>query len=113
MGRALRSSGGLCLVIVLASVARAGPDEIQQAIARGVTFLKNSQSGDGTWTFMGPRNDGSHMIGVSSLAGLALLECDVAPDDPVIQKAAQVVRYGIIDTYETYDLSLEIGRAHV
>jgi hypothetical protein len=100
---------GLCLLLWLATDARsAGPDDVQQAIARGVDFLKKSQFDDGTWAFMGPHGDGSHIVGVSSLAGLALLECDVPPNDPVIQKAAQVVRYGMIDIYDTYDLSLAV-----
>src|SRR5262249_46487331 len=98
------------LILTLAPAAQAdGPQDIQRAIERGVTYLKNNQSKEGSWTFTGPSIDGgAHIVGITALAGLALLECDVPDDDPAIQGAARVVRYGMIATYDTYDLALVV-----
>lgn len=98
-----------CLCALNAVPVRAAEaDEVQKAVERGVGFLKRIQAADGTWPFAGPRGESAHPVGVSSLVGLALLECDVAPEDPAIMGAARVVRYGVIDVYDTYDLSLAV-----
>ncbi len=98
----------VCLLAMAPGGRAFAADDIQQAIADAVEYLKKSQHADGTWAFSGPHGEGSHIVGIASLAGLALLESDVPADDPVIRNAARVVRYGVIDCYETYDLSLAI-----
>src|SRR5437870_2419996 len=76
--------GGVALVAVLLGAwpARAAVDKeaVNRAVESGARFLKGQQAGDGTW---------SHdQIGLTALAGLTLLECDVPTDDPAIQSAA-------------------------
>src|SRR5579884_2138707 len=58
---------------------------VDLALARGVWFLKDHQLPSGTWSDDKP-------VGYAALAGLALLECGVPADDPVVQKAAAFVR---------------------
>src|SRR5262245_1027955 len=110
MIQAVKVSAVVGLILTLARPAHAdGPQDIQRAIERGVTYLKNNQSRDGNWTFTGPSIDGgAHVVGITALAGLALLECDVPDEDAAIQGAARVVRYGMLSTYETYDLALVV-----
>ena len=54
-----------------------GDQEIAQAIARGVEFLKGEQSDRGEW--IEPAQN-QHPLGMTALAGLALLENGVARD---------------------------------
>jgi hypothetical protein len=86
----------------------ANDEEVNRAVERAVAYLKTNQNPDGTWPYAGSLNDSSHPVGVSALVGLALLECNVAREDPVIQKAARVVRNGLRQTTETYDLALTV-----
>jgi hypothetical protein len=78
---------------------------VNAAIDRGVVFLVNTQLPGGSWS-----NTGKHQVGYAALAGLALLECGVPPNSPVIQKAAFVVRAGsaALKDKSTYQLSLAI-----
>src|SRR5438876_11326973 len=106
----MRTANGVTQILLalialpLASAATKADDAVQKAVERGVGYLKNHPSADGTWSF----RESGHPVGVSSLVGLALLECDVPPADPVVQAAAQVVREKIASTNDTYDLSLAI-----
>ena len=70
------------MILWVSSSARAQGDapadkEIAAAIARGVAFLKESQSHEGHWDEPSQRN---HRLGMTALAGLALLENGVARD---------------------------------
>lgn len=67
---------------------------------RGVAYLKSIQQPDGTW-------DHSE-IGATALAGLALLECEVVPDDPHIIKAAGAIRTAAPNLTHTYSLALGV-----
>src|SRR5947209_6364629 len=81
----------------LTSAARAvDPDDaaIKQAVAKGVTYLKSTQSEVGRWPH--------EQVGATALAGLALVECGVSKDDPSVQKAAAVVREASLATDQTY-----------
>jgi hypothetical protein len=84
--------------------------DIDKAVAAGVAHLKSIQGNDGTWNY--GHNDGS--AGATALAGLTLLECDVAADDPAVRAAAAVIRRlsaGTATTApmdQTYALSLSI-----
>jgi hypothetical protein len=94
-------TAGLVLSVVLAPGARAADqDAINRAVASGVDALKKMQRDDGTW----PHTD----IGATALAGLTLLECDVPPDDPAVQKAADAVRKASVHLTHTYSLSLSL-----
>src|SRR5258707_1390565 len=65
-------------VAVMASHAQAAEDdespseaEVERAIERGLDFLKRSQGDDGSWQFHFMHE---HRLGMTALAGLALLE---------------------------------------
>jgi uncharacterized protein (TIGR03067 family) len=74
---------------------------VDRAIARGVDYLKQSQTKEGLW----PRQAKGTM-GATALAGLALLECGVSADDPTIRKAAAALREGAIPLTDTYSIAL-------
>ena len=86
------------------------PANIQRAIDRGVAYLKSIQSTqDGMWHYIPPGGISFEQnIGATALAGLTLLECDVPPSDPAVQKAAEVVRHNSISCGYTYAISLAI-----
>lgn len=86
--------------------------QIDDAIAKGVWWLKDHLLPTGTW---GESVNGADWpgvaIGFASLPGLTLLECGVPGDDPVIQKAAAYVRAHALmptGTYDTYERALAI-----
>ncbi len=94
--KALGLSLGL-LVLVVGTPTRAAEQEaIQQAVDRGVMALRA----------MG--GDIGHPDGGPALAGLALLECGVRPDDPVMAGIINRVRQGSTTTAQTYNLALSI-----
>jgi hypothetical protein len=73
---------------------------VNQALDKGIAYLKRKQQGNGTWT-----NNG-HAIGYAALPGLTLLECGVKSDDPVVHKAAAFVRNNCGDLGATYEIAL-------
>jgi hypothetical protein len=77
-------------------------ERVNEAIDRGVQYLKAQATGTGTW------GAGGHAVGLASLPALTLLECGVPANDPVIQQAARYVRDGIPKLKQTYDLALAI-----
>jgi hypothetical protein len=89
------------------AAARLLPKEEQKkvdaAIERGVRFLKAQQLRTGTW-----RPDGFHALGYAALPALTLLECNVPAKDPVVQRAASVVRRHAHLVNDTYDLALAL-----
>jgi hypothetical protein len=78
---------------------------INQAIDRGVRWLKQQQHANGRWGDL-PQFD----VGYASLAGLTLLECGVPRDDVSVQKAARLVRASIpkLQIKTNYQVSLAI-----
>src|SRR5262245_29921320 len=96
----------LGLAVLLGSMnARAQDDDdaqIRGSVRRGVQFLKGQQNPDGSWSYTG------HELGITALAGLALIESGVKVDDAVIQKAIKVVRGSAPSNVSTYDISLSI-----
>ena len=79
--------------------------EVDAAIARGVAFLKEEQSPRGNWSY---RYNLDHTLGITALAGLALMENGVDPSDRAIGKATEVVTVLAKRSDQTYDLSLAI-----
>src|SRR5205823_11640593 len=61
--------------------------KIDEAIARGVKFLRDTQFADGSWA-----STGIHTLGCTALPALTLLECGASPKDPGIVAAATYVR---------------------
>jgi hypothetical protein len=118
LGRAARL---LPLVLVVGAVlcgaglprAAAGPRplrpedqaRVDQAITRGVAFLKRSQARKGTWDTAG---DMKYKLGYTLLPGLALLESGVPADDPAVKKVAALARQAGRGLTKTYDLALAI-----
>ncbi len=94
------------LVILLLSVAcclktvQAAPIDSQQvneAIDRGVAYLKRVQSPRGRWFDLSGQADG-----VTALCTLALLNAGVPPEDPTVQKAlGELRRQSTNKTYAT------------
>jgi hypothetical protein len=88
------------VLLLHASARAADADAVRRSIDRGVAHLKRIQQQDGRW----PRQE----LGATALAGLTLLECGVAADDPAVQRAAAVVRDGSVTQTQTYSLALAI-----
>jgi len=82
---------------------------IDRAIESGVSYLKSVQTPAGGWgAGTGPGGDKGWLIGYSSLAGLALVECGVPTSDPALKRAAQGVRGSVNDLDNTYEVALAI-----
>jgi VWFA-related protein len=79
--------------------------QIAAAIARGVEFIRSGQSDAGSW---GDPGQGQHRLGLTALAGLALMENGVVVDDPAIGRARRVVESMARSSNQTYDLALAI-----
>ncbi|SIO67246.1 VWFA-related domain-containing protein [Singulisphaera sp. GP187] len=90
---------------VQAKAADPQADAIAQAIERGVAFLKAQQEPRGNWSFAFNHD---HTLGITALAGLALMENGIDRDDPTITRAGSVVRSLAVRSTQTYDLALAI-----
>jgi hypothetical protein len=77
---------------------------VNNAIQRGVAFLKQTQVRTGAW----PRRDKNHAVGYTALPGLTLLECGVPDTDPAVVKAARAVRRSAPYLTETYEIALSL-----
>jgi hypothetical protein len=100
-------TAGLTVAMLAAVGPARAPDPtpldqaIDRAVLRGVAALKLLQKPGGTW-------EHGHDIGATALAGLALLECGVRPDDKPVRLAADAVRQASVSLRHTYSLSLAI-----
>jgi hypothetical protein len=107
-----REPGALASIANNHGVTAAQQKKIDGAIARGVKFLKEEQSKDGSWLgyVSGHKNfflgHGAFPLGPTALAGLTLLECGVPATDPQITKAASFIRKHWQEDRHTYELSL-------
>jgi hypothetical protein len=91
--------GSLCALLPApGGRAAVDPDKNNAAIKKGVEFLKKSAIGD---------NNG-YGVGATALAGLAMLEAEVPPNDPVIVAIAKLVRETGLGESKTYNLALDI-----
>ena len=79
--------------------------EIAATIARGVAFLKEAQSPQGHWD---ENAQNEHRLGMTALAGLALMENGVARDAPEISRAREIVSEMATTSDQTYDIALAI-----
>jgi hypothetical protein len=82
----------------------ADPEAINRAINTAVRVLRTRQQQDGSWEFASP----SATPGATALAGLALLECGAAKDDPAVLNAAKFVRRESVGLRLNYSISLVI-----
>jgi hypothetical protein len=93
-------------------VSMAEQRRIDDAVVKGVWFLKDHALDTGTWVdgIPGVRND-AQSLGFASLPGLTLLECGVPASDPIVQRAARYVREHASREHtgtDTYQRSLAI-----
>jgi hypothetical protein len=80
-------------------------ERVNKAIDRGVKYLQGLQNqADGSF----PRMAQNQKVGATALAGLAMLEGGVDPNDKAIPKAAEFVRKGCIAETYNYSVSLAI-----
>lgn len=95
--------GMLSALVLLAPGARADEDaRLQQAVKKGVTYLKKIQNADGSWSYE------QHTVGMTALAALTLLESKVPADDLSVEKAVDYLRRSSIEVTRTYCLALAI-----
>ncbi len=73
---------------------------VQQAIDRGIAYLRSTQNPRGGW-----KEYSGQSCGLTSLTTLALLTAGVPPDDPTIAKAIAYLR--AIEASETYSVALQ------
>jgi uncharacterized protein (TIGR03067 family) len=103
----------LLVLSVFTPVRAAEEEEIQKAVNRAVEALRRSQRPDGRWSYGGSLSIMSGPadpkdVGATALAGLALVECGIGPDDPAVARAAEAVRTASIELTYTYAASLAI-----
>src|SRR5262245_52857721 len=68
-------------------------DQVKNSVDRGVNSLRRQQSARGDWERGGIVNFGNMLTGGQTcLAMLALLNCGMKPDDPIIQAGLRAVR---------------------
>lgn len=79
-------------------------ERVNRAIDKGVEHLRKLQmpSGDWMWSAQFPH------VGPTALVAWTLLESGVPADDPVIQKAAKLIRAGAVTEDQNYSISLAL-----
>ncbi|OJW05735.1 MAG: prenyltransferase [Planctomycetales bacterium 71-10] len=88
MSRSIRRT---CLATLLAALTAAPAlgdvtaAQVQQAIQRGVAYLKSQQQPDGSWPAL--KNQHQHPAGTTALIAHALLTAGEPPDSPAVLKA--------------------------
>jgi hypothetical protein len=102
--RCLLLTSAVAVALVPATARAADKADIDKAISRGVTALREMQKTDGRWDFPTP----SASAGCTALAGLTLLECGAEKDDPAILSAATYVRSQVPGLHYTYSVALSI-----
>jgi hypothetical protein len=93
------------------SVNAAEERKIDDAIVKGVWYLKEHQLPTGTWGDALPANRSPVSVGFAALPGLALLECGVPATDPLLEKTAALVRQKApaqATSYDTYQRALAL-----
>jgi hypothetical protein len=92
--------GVLCLHLCQPAVWAENKEAVNKAVEHGVAHLRKLQKPDGTWPH--------EQIGATALAGLTLIECGAADDDPAIRKALDAVRKACPGLTHTYSLALAV-----
>lgn len=81
----------------------AADQAVENAINKGVAYLERTQAGDGTWNTWG-----SHALGETALAGLAIVAGGKSIDSPPVVAAAEAVRRLASNDANTYDVALTV-----
>jgi hypothetical protein len=93
------------------NVSLAEQRRIDDAIAKGVWFLKDKTLPIGTWGDTLPANGSPAAVGFASLPALTLLDCGVPAADPVVSTSAEYVRRQVLqlpNNYDTYQRALAV-----
>src|ERR1700687_5287070 len=101
--RLLGITAAVAASLIVPNHVRAGKEQVQKAVERGVACLKQLQEGDGSWP--------AHPQGATALVGLTLLECNVPASDPALERAAGFLRKSWMDIKDgdtTYAVALTI-----
>ncbi|HEY1378118.1 MAG TPA: DUF4159 domain-containing protein [Gemmataceae bacterium] len=107
----LALAAGLAALVAPLPAADPAPeplvDQVRTAIDRGVQFLKNEERGRGNWesSLSQAGIAASRPGGATALALLALLNCGVKPDDPVIRRGLDWLR--AVEPVHTYVVGLQ------
>ncbi len=97
--------GVLAIAAVVPPPAPAAtPKEIEDAIRRGVAWIKDRYQRKADINSV--NTPFSHALGATCLSGLALLEAGTPPDDPAVQSITQLVRTVSYAQTQTYQISL-------
>jgi len=78
------------------------PAAVEESIDRGVEYLKATQNNDGSW------GEGGHVVGISALSAIAMIESGVRLSDASIIRAANYLRGKAGTLSDTYQISLTI-----
>lgn len=87
---------------------------IDDAIDRGIAYLRRTQLENGSWAVGKPNQQGIGIspqlwpVGYAALPALALLQGGVPAPDPALQRAARFVRANVPTMSKTYEISLAI-----
>lgn len=107
----LRRFWSWCLLFLFlpsgALLGKTPQKDIDEAVAKGVKYLKSRQELDGTWA---GKHGKSYPMGTTALAALTLLKCDVSPRDPILVTAfAKLEKMAPTRTYSVaiYIMALE------
>ena len=96
------TAAGLLFALAAATTAGATQKQIDDAIRKGVAYLKERFKGGAAVGGGG----GGHGIGPPALGGLALLQAGVPAGDPTVAAIAAAVRNRAYQETQTYQLSL-------
>lgn len=95
-----------CTIVLMITIgqpvtAEISEEQVNRSMERAIGFLRSSQSNRGSW------GDGlaAPPGGVTCLCTLALLNCNVPQDDPVMVKALDFVRN--LSVHRTYSVALQ------
>ena len=83
-----------------AAIDDVDPEQVRTAIHRAITYLREQQQRDGSFSKLG-----QYSIGATGICTLALIEAGVELDDPAIRRALDSLRTGQSDW--TYDVALQ------
>ena len=104
----IRAAGRIAILLLLTSVgqpqrahAEVTAEQVENAIARGIAYLRSAQSERGGWQPEYPNQTG----GLSSLCTLAMLSSGVEVGDPSIQQALAYLRP--LEPQQTYSVALQ------
>ena len=90
--------------VTLAQGQDIDPKAVEQAIHRGIEYLKRQQNADGSWKEEG----GGEKCGATAIAVLAMRSCGIPPNDPSVVRAMRYLRaFPAAHAGRNYSLALQ------